>query len=356
MNDEFDLDVQRRVHESFDAEVAAWDGSATRRAMAAIKAQPSAVRSRVFGSVVGPVAGVGIVALVVVVVILATQLTAGLGPAGPVTGASASSAHRTSILVSPSPSSTSTLPPTPPPAPTAGPTRTPSSIPTASPSPVITAGDFGRLLLPVPVFAEPDASREPIQFLERGRDLWAPQDPEVIDGALWYRVEFRRLARTSEYMFGWLPGAWEGQAVFRPYQPQCPSDRPIIVSQLTAPELPFCFGDEELQMVGTVERARSSPMIYEVRPQWRASDTFWWICGKQGSAAQGWTFRFHVDPASGLDVPETGMIRVTGHFDDSASRECVRVPTSGYPEPLPGEDEAWCRQQFVVTEIERLTE
>ncbi len=356
MSDEFELDVQRRVRESFDAEVAAWDGSATGRAMAAIHARTSAGRFRVLGSAVSPLVGAGIVALVVVV-ILATQFTPALGPAGPVAGASASPTGQASIVMSPSPSSTATPPPTPSPEPTAGPTPTPSPIPTAPPSPVITAGEFGRLLLPVPVFAEPDASREPIQLLERGRDLWAPQDPEVIDGSLWYRVEFRRLARTGEYMFGWLPGVWEGQPVFRPYRPKCPPDRPLTVPQMTAPELPFCFGDEELQMMGTVQRDPSKNMFYTVRPRWRTLEEAWWLQGRIGSAAHGWAFRYiHVDPASGLDMPEAGMVRVTGHFDDPSSRDCVRQPAPGYPESLPGEDEAWCRQQFVVTEIERLTE
>lgn len=110
-------------------------------------------------------------------------------------------------------------------------------------------------------------------------------------------------------------------------------------------------------MVGTVQRAPSGEMLYAVRPRWRAIEESWWLQGRTESAAQGWAFRYiHVDPASGLDMPDTGIVRVTGHFDDPSASECVREPAPGYPESLPGEDEAWCRQQFVVTAVERLTE
>lgn len=80
----------------------------------------------------------------------------------------------------------------------------------------------------------------------------------------------------------------------------------------------------------------------------------WWFEGKQGSAGTSGAFQIYVDPTLGIELPLGETVRVTGHFDDPVSSQCIREPVEGYPEPLPGEDEAWCAQRFVVTGVDRI--
>ncbi len=352
-SDQSDLAIKRAVRDRFGNDVAAWDGSVTRGVMQHIRAERSPWRARGL-TVGGRLAGVVVLAVVAGLVI-ATQLPRPPGPVSPI-GAGTSPVGTRTPRVSGPPSPTLTAAPAgspSSPAPTASSRRTMAT----APAPVIRAGEFGRLLLSVPVFAQPDASQEPIQVLDRGRDLWAPQDAQVVDGSLWYRVQFIRLLGVGEYMFGWLPGVWDGQAVFRPREQECYDLRPITMAVLgmaglTPPERRFCFGDKELQVVGTIRRVEAREPYYRVRPGWMGLAASWWLEGAMGNAAEGGAFHFHVDPASGIEVPVGDIVRITGHFDDAVSSECVVEPPPGYPELLPGESEAWCGQQLVVTAIE----
>jgi hypothetical protein len=52
--------------------------------------------------------------------------------------------------------------------------------------------------------------------------------------------------------------------------------------------------------------------------------------------------------------PRGTIVRVTGHFDDPASATCRIEPGSDFSGAWSGASELLCREQFVVTQIEKL--
>ena len=121
-----------------------------------------------------------------------------------------------------------------------------------------------------------------------------------------------------------------------------------------------CAGGRQLQLVGFLVEQEAETCrdgrAYSGEPPWLAEYPCTELVSAVGDAVTGLATRVHVHPDANVAVRQRAdapiRVRVTGHFDDPASTECVREPiTAEAPELVPPEPELWCRQQFVATSI-----
>ena len=113
-----------------------------------------------------------------------------------------------------------------------------------------------------------------------------------------------------------------------------------------------CFGDRQITLQGTYGCGGcggSIPGTFE--PYWLASPMYYEFLSLDPQDHLGpFVLRFSPD---GPEHPEAGsIVRVTGHFDDARSSECVVAPGEPTQAVHPSVQELYCRAQFVVDSIE----
>ncbi len=246
------------------------------------------------------------------------------------------------------------------------PSPSPSDMPasaTARPSTDVAQplrpGEMAQTTSEVDAYLEPGGAT--FATLDAGAEAMIVDEPTVIAGAMWYRVEFS--LSSGEWVFGWLaadlqvpprePGA-NPDASVPPTGPAlrraawaCPAD-PNQLGRIPEPLRVRCFSDRILTLNVTIfgHGGRSG---YWGSPSWLI----------EPAQIASTVVPLHVPPNVELyraladpRVKAAIPVVVVGRYADPASAACRRVPLlAGYPNLDANEMELWCRQQFVASEI-----
>jgi hypothetical protein len=136
--------------------------------------------------------------------------------------------------------------------------------------------------------------------------------------------------------------------------PRCIEGDPDLAAleRMLAWERLACFGDRQITLEGVFGCGGcggSIPGTFE--PYWLASPMYYAFLSIEPQERIGpFVLRFAPD---GPAMPDDGtIVRVTGHFDDARSTECVVAPGEPTQAVDPRVQDLYCRSQFVVDGIE----
>ena len=88
-------------------------------------------------------------------------------------------------------------------------------------------------------------------------------------------------------------------------------------------------------------------------PNWLATPMQYGFLSVDPSERIG-PFKLHFVP-DGRELPQgSAIVRVTGHFNDARSSECVIIPDNATHETDPVVEDMFCRKNFVVDSYEIL--
>ncbi len=226
-------------------------------------------------------------------------------------------------------------------------------------------GGFGTLTTPVSeVWLEPGGRRIAAPLFEG--EMVFVSNTTAAAGEAWYRIEFQLRAKgVLEYTFAWLPATIHGEPSLAPVADMrggCPDHVPLVAD--LAPMHPMsallCAYDSDLTLAGYLLHAPSEDGPYSGDPDWLASDASTLLLGAFGPAVEGGALAVRLDPTAAVTFPEEiysagdqgTLVHLTGHFLDPASERCQRTPNADDVPVMTGsEQQQWCKQQFVVTQI-----
>ena len=239
-------------------------------------------------------------AATVVIVAIGLRLTSGVAPvpAGP--------SPTAEVSASPSPTATGTLP---------------ATIPEAD--------SFRSGVVAVAVSRFSLVADRPVEPGQKVFVVEGPRDREGVQSVLLQHWGDLEHGVRPDSDFGWLSVA-EAVERLRPVAVSCPSGEVSIreAAALQLFERPLCFGSRDL----TFGPVTASNLEYGGRTSSR-----WLSDDGRPDFFTGLPFTVR-GPDLGIDDGE--WVEVTGHFDDESAAECAS------PAQV-----AWCRQQFVVTEV-----
>lgn len=183
---------------------------------------------------------------------------------------------------------------------------------------------------------EPDPSAHPLLGFGRGGLLVVVHGPVVVGGIEWYLLTPAQIS--IDVPTGWSPISSEsGEAFLEPEAFNCLAS-PIAAEQLwpvaLTDGLPACYGATELTIVGELT-CQPGPDLYAY-----ATGATW---------LEGGSCSFGAPPSVyGLDAElAPGRYEITGHFDDSQSRDCR--PSDSDESPNARLDAVlFCRRAFVA--------
>lgn len=190
--------------------------------------------------------------------------------------------------------------------------------------------------------------------------LFVVDGPVAASGYVWYLVQpFETLRRDVQQM-GWVAaGSRDGEAWIAPAEPECPQSADLASILEINPIARFaCLRSTTVSVRGAF-RGFSAIVPGLIAPSWIFVAGYWLEPeGSELSPTQLGLWMHYPDspPSPALDFPVGTIIRVEGHFDDPAARECVALaPPSQGPPPTPSAlDHAMavmrCRSEFVVTD------
>jgi hypothetical protein len=292
-------------------------------------------------------------------------------------------------LASPTPSPSPSAPaPTDEPSPTSSPTvgESPTGAPTATPEPtdaqptpvveapdaILPSGSIARVLVDgLRVRSEPSADASLVETLVSGdlvavgfshlRGDWGPVEA---DGYSWYPVRPLAMTELPAVPSGRLEaddqsheGGWvalgDGTRFLELVPARCTDAEPTveILESLVPWERLACYGDRSLTLEGTFGCGGCGgmwPGTFE--PAWLAFPFEFDMLSPDPSEQIG---PFSLWFPETVQRPEAGQIlRVTGHFDDPAARNC-RVESGDPPREIDSRTaELYCRSRFVVETYE----
>jgi hypothetical protein len=155
----------------------------------------------------------------------------------------------------------------------------------------------------------------------------------------------------AQAIFGWVSGV-EAATALVPAPAGCSTDTPGLAS-VSDEMRRECAGSAELTLAGEIFIWASGPPPYVGEPNWLAGKTYFAVGGQTGS------LQIHLPHserlwriATSLEVRGGAGVEVVGHFDDPAARGCTLEPRlEGFMAMSAAEQEQWCRQRFVVSDI-----
>jgi hypothetical protein len=271
---------------------------------------------------------------------------------------------------------------------TATPTGSPSATPSASavaatasiaPSASIapTGLQIGTFVAPVVdgVTLRETATTSGVRIGELPRDQpnLVIEGPVEADGYQWWRLSAIGLPPSAGCItplptdplacpiwYGWAaagepddPTGW-----FEPAEVECPDPEQDAAAFLELPRrVPLgCYGTSAVSFTAW------HPELPEGREQGEPCDAdpavAWLYCPEAiamvWSSPEGTGFqRLHVDPASGVVVPDPGQwLRITGAFDHPAAAACAEAEAAAAEEPDPDLAVLECRARFVLQGVE----
>ena len=252
--------------------------------------------------------------------------------------------------------------------PSPDPTQTPSSsvaseTPSAAPSSSLPAGGLAPDSLAMVVTNDlvvrslpeiSDRSTIDPDYLQQGHLLFVLEGPERADGYDWYRVapidDGDDIVEPAP-LLGWVAaGSRDGEPWIESATEHCieQEGNPYWVP---GPRALACMGGREIAIEGTlIACAGSTPG--SVEPAWFAQPIWCmepegWQSGELGSPIP----TFHIAPNGPALPGPDAAIRIVGHLDDPAARDCRVVRETG-ERPIPPEIVVLtCRAALVVTEV-----
>lgn len=193
------------------------------------------------------------------------------------------------------------------------------------------------------------------------------------DGRGWYEVRAGgRGVGGGEFYGGWVAAGEAGLEFLRIAPVACPSPVSLEVLLWTPPrgeegegmttpwDRPACVGNRSIRLEGVFETCYEGghyPYVFEpgylAVPDNCASLMLDDIDASGHVRRAGW-LPLGIPPALAGEAPKRGdLIRITGHFDDSALSTCTATPSGPFPNAVdPAFLALFCRERFVVEGIE----
>jgi hypothetical protein len=251
------------------------------------------------------------------------------------------------------------------PSPSAEPNLTNSaepSLPIATDN-LLPVGSLARTLTELPLHERPATDSALQTLIPAGQVVYVQGvgefGPYEADGTVWYPVtwapDFEAWPITPDGgLTGWLPTARDGFATVEPTEVSCPSAEPDTaqLAGMTAWARLSCHGSDELVLDGGWIAGHGGIVPWNGEPAWLvmpSSDRA--LAPGNG----GEPFYFVTAPAVSVDPDLVGggtEVRITGHFDDPASAECVIQAGEPLTDQPAESVRTYCRERFVVTSIE----
>lgn len=190
---------------------------------------------------------------------------------------------------------------------------------------------------------------------ERGVPVYVWSGPVHQSGSDWYRIQFSYLddwpVADTQSIFGWVSGVDAATALV-PAPADCPLDAPGLASMADETRLQ-CAGSSELTLAGVISSSAGGQPPYVGSPPWLTGKAYFLVGGTSGflpihlpHSERLWR------QATSLDVRGGAEVQVVGHFDDQAASGCTLEPRlEGFVAMSAAEQEQWCRQRFVVSDI-----
>ncbi|MEX0709969.1 MAG: hypothetical protein WD116_02065 [Chloroflexota bacterium] len=253
------------------------------------------------------------------------------------------------------------------PSPSAEPSPTSSaepSLPVANDD-VVPVGSLARTLTELPLHDRPTMDSTLHALVPAGQVVYVQAvgefGPYEADGTVWYPVAWAAdiggwPIHPDGGFTGWLPIARDGLATVELLEVFCPSAAPGVeqLAGMTAWARLTCYSSGEIILNGGWIAGHGGIVPWTGEPAWLVLPSFDRAIAPAGG---GQPFYFVTAPDVSVDPELVGggtEVRITGHFDDPASAECVIQAG----EPLtnqPAESvRTYCRERFVVTSIEVL--
>jgi hypothetical protein len=271
----------------------------------------------------------------------------------------------------------------------ASPTGSPSASPSAStvaattsaeasPSAPPTGLQVGAFVAPiadgVTLRETPGTSGVRIGELPRDVANLVVEGPMEADGYQWYRLSAMGLPPSSGCItplptdplecpvwYGWAAAGEPADEAgwFEPIEVECPDPDQDAAGFLELPQrVPLgCYGSDPISFTAW------HPELPEGRVQGEPCEAdpavAWLYCPESialvSTSPEGdpGLQRLHVDPASGVVVPEPGQwLRITGAFDHPAAAACAEAEAAAAEDPDPDLAVLECRVRFVVQGVE----
>lgn len=200
-------------------------------------------------------------------------------------------------------------------------------------------------------------------LIDAGWTMLALSGPVAADGYDWYLVQLTPEYPGSAHL-GWAATPQTGDDWLVPSVYDCPSSPPGLDAaiELGALRLLYCFGAAELSFDGYVVTGFGCNVTGTFEPAWLAHP-----CANMSfiSPVRGSNDAIFLHyPAPGvtnptLELSEGQGVRIRGHFDDLAARNCVMEyaggaafdPSASIAPWDAAADVALCRMRFVVTKV-----
>lgn len=273
--------------------------------------------------------------------------------------------------------------------PVASPTATPAATPGQSPSLAPSASAAGRLPVVTPppgifppgstaaVAADglnlregPSTTSTVVATLAKGDTVTVLHDienplPVIVSGVSWYEV-----TTGSAQQMGWVAAGEGGLAYLEPPTGETCDDVPgdgVTLAQLIEAggwHRLACLGNAPLTLTGVIDfhcQGGARGGTYE--PTWMVDwcpsqtltpeETVNKLVPGPGTLDH-YTLDMVAAPGGPSVQPRGTIVRVMGHFDDPASATCRIELGSDFSVVWSGASELLCREQFVVTQIEKL--
>jgi hypothetical protein len=185
--------------------------------------------------------------------------------------------------------------------------------------------------------------------------------PVEADGFVWYPViplgttELGEMPPRGEpTQAAWMAVGNGNESWVEPVAARCPEGDPDLetLEGMLEWERVACFGDRQLTIEGVFGCGGCGGMVPGTfEPAWLASPISAAFLSVEPQDRIGpFVLRF---APGGPAVPGNGsIVRVTGHFDDPRSSECVVAPGDPNQDVHPTVQELHCRSQFVVDRLE----
>jgi hypothetical protein len=278
---------------------------------------------------------------------------------------------------SPVASATATAAGTPGPTPSVAPSASPAGrLPVVTPPPgILPPGSTATVAVDgLNVREGPATTATVVATLAKGDTVTVLHDienplPVIVSGVSWYEVWYEMTTGAAQRM-GWVAAGEGGLAYLEPPTSETCDDLPgdaVTLAQLIEAggwHRLACLGNAPLTLTGVIDfhcQGGARGGTYE--PAWLVD----W-CPSQTLTPEetvnklvpgpGTLDRYTLDmvaaPGGPSVQPRGTIVRVTGHFDDPASATCRIEPGPDFSGLWSGASELLCREQFVVTQIEKL--
>lgn len=186
--------------------------------------------------------------------------------------------------------------------------------------------------------------------------------PVEADGFVWYPVSLLNMTEMPELGMQrgytgeilWMSVGNGTEAWVERVAPRCVEGDPDLATLETMFDFEriACFGERQITVEGVFGCGGcGGVMLGTFEPRWLASPMQLGFLSVDPQERIG-PFALQFAPG-GVAIPEgASILRVTGHFNDARSSECVMIPENSTHETDPVVEDLFCRKAFVVDSYE----